>query len=61
MTRDDRERLARNLASIVDELYVVPRPKERRLALVTKYIERAFYLGWRNRGGSIDEIIGPAT
>jgi hypothetical protein len=62
MTRFERERLANNLAAIIDDVYAVPtRSRDRRLALVTRYVDRAFFLGWRNRGGSIDEIIGFST
>jgi hypothetical protein len=58
MTRDERHRLVANLAAVIDDVYSVStRPKERRLALVARYVDRACYLGWRSRGGSIDEII----
>jgi hypothetical protein len=61
VTRDERERLAGNLAAIIDDVYAVTRTRERRLALVTRYVDCAFYLGWRNRGGSIDEITRYST
>jgi hypothetical protein len=62
MTRDERQRLAGNLAAVIDDVYAVSnRSRDRRLALVTRYVDRAFYLGWRNRGGSIDEITGFST
>lgn len=61
MTREDCLKLANNLASIIDETYSVPRPKARRVELVAHYISRAIYIGWRNRFGTVDEIVGPAT
>lgn len=54
MTRFERERLARNLAEAIDDVYRVPRPRARRIGLVARQINRAIYIGWRNRHGTVD-------
>jgi hypothetical protein len=47
MTRFERECLSRNLAEAINDLYAIPRPRERRIPLVAKQVERAIYRGWQ--------------
>jgi hypothetical protein len=56
VTRFERECLARKLAEVIDELYQIPRPRARRIALVAKHIARAIFVGWRvgSAGAPID-------
>ena len=50
VNRFERERLARNLAEAIDELYKsdVERDHRRMIALIAKQIDRAMYLGYRS-------------
>jgi hypothetical protein len=67
MTREERERLARNWAEVIDQLYEVPRPRERRIALVAHHLSRVMFLAWRSKhfdeeeGGSNDERCARGT
>jgi hypothetical protein len=47
VTRFERECLARNLAEVIDQLYEIPRPRERRISLIAKDVSRAIYVGWQ--------------
>jgi hypothetical protein len=54
MTRFERERLAVNLAEVIDDKYRVLQPRDRRIRLVARYVERAIFAGWKCRGALID-------
>jgi hypothetical protein len=55
VNRFDRERLADNIAqAIFDIFHTTPRSTDRQHRLVVKQVDRAIFMGWKNRNGAID-------